>query len=229
MSPSALKKDKSYLIYICSPNNPTGATLSKEELKQWVDFANQTQSIILFDNAYQSFIVDDCPKSIYCIDDAKKCAIEISSFSKSAGLTNLRCGYTVVPKLLTRQNQMLNKMWFIHQCTFFNGVPYHIQKGAEFALSKEGQKICQKNINYYRQNVKILKNKLAKLGFSFIGNTNSPYVWAKIPNQMTSWQYFDYLLNTYHVVCVPGCAFGENGEGYVRCSAFVKRSDILAF
>lgn len=229
MSPSALKKDKSYLIYICSPNNPTGATLSKEELKQWVDFANQTKSIILFDNAYQSFIVDDCPKSIYCIDDAKKCAIEISSFSKSAGLTNLRCGYTVVPKLLTRQNQMLNKMWFIHQCTFFNGVPYHIQKGAEFALSKEGQKICQKNINYYRQNVKILKNKLAKLGFSFIGNTNSPYVWAKIPNQMTSWKYFDYLLNTYHVVCVPGCAFGENGEGYVRFSAFAKRSDILAF
>lgn len=218
-------EEKSYLIYICSPNNPTGATMTHDDLKKWVYFANKTSSIILFDNAYQSFIEDHCPKSIYLVEGAKTCAIEIASFSKSAGFTNLRCGYTIVPKELQREGQSLNAMWNKRQCTFFNGVPYHIQKGAEFALSDEGEKICQKNINYYKQNAKILKSCFK--GMQFLSSSNSPYIWLKIPAKFTSWQYFEYLLNEYNIVCVPGSGFGKFGEGYVRFSAFAKREDIL--
>lgn len=226
MLPYGIAENRSYLIYICSPNNPTGATLDYDELKQWVDFANKTQSIILFDNAYESFIEDNSPKSIYEVEGAKTCAIEISSFSKSAGFTNLRCGFTIVPQNLIRQSQSINKMWLRHQCTFFNGVPYHIQKGALFALSSEGQKICQKNINYYKKNVKILKKYLKDLNFEFVSSNNSPYIWVKIPTSQTSWQYFEYLLGK-GIVCVPGSGFGEWGEGYIRLSAFATRSDVL--
>ena len=217
---------KSYLIYICSPNNPTGATFSKQGLKKWVDFANKTSSVILFDSAYSYFVQDACPKSIFEIEGAKTCAIEVASFSKSFGFTNLRCGYTIVPKTLNRQNGNLNDMWNRHQCTFFNGVPYFVQKGAEFALSDEGQAEIQKNIMYYKQNAKMLKNALKKIGIGVLQSNNSPYVWAKCPKNLTSWQYFDYLLSL-GVVCVPGCAFGDNGEGYVRFSGFAKRKDIL--
>ncbi len=227
MSPSSLSTDKSYLIYICSPNNPTGATLSHDEIEKWVEFANLTKSIILFDNAYQCFIEDNSPKSIFEVDGAKSCAIEIASFSKCAGFTNLRCGYTVVPKSLTRQDVSLNSMWRRHQCTFFNGVPYHIQKGAEYVLSDEGKEICKNNIEYYKQNAKILRQHLSNSNFEILPSNNSPYVWIKIPLDMTSWQYFDFLLSTYGIVCVPGSGFGVGGEGYIRLSAFAKREDIL--
>ncbi len=222
-----LNEKQSYLVYMCSPNNPTGSTLTRKELGDWVHFANQTQSIILFDNAYESFVEDDCPRSIYEIDGAKNCAIEISSFSKSAGFTNLRCGFTIVPKSLIRQNASVNKMWNFHQCIFFNGVPYHIQKGAEFVLSEEGQDICRKNIHYYKQNALILKNCLKDSGFEFVDYGNSPYIWAKVPTKQTSWEYFNFLLEKYNIVCMPGSGFGRCGEGYIRFSAFAKRDDIL--
>lgn len=227
MSPKNLSYDKSYLVYICSPNNPTGATLSHADLDEWVRFANLTKSIILFDNAYQCFIEDDSPKSIFEIEGAKSCAIEIASFSKCAGFTNLRCGYTVVPKRLIRQDMSLNDMWKRHQCTFFNGVPYHIQKGAEFVLTGEGQEICRKNIDYYKQNAKILKRHLLSSNYELLQSNNSPYVWMKIPNGATSREYFEFLLKNYGIVCVPGSGFGKSGEGYVRLSAFAKREDIL--
>ncbi len=227
MSPKNLSCDKSYLIYICSPNNPTGVTLSHDDLDEWVTFANLTKSIILFDNAYQCFIEDDSPKSIFEIDGAKSCAIEIASFSKCAGFTNLRCGYTVVPKSLIRQDMSLNSMWRRHQSTFFNGVPYHIQKGAEYVLSDEGKEICKNNIEYYKQNAKILRQHLLSSKYELLPSNNSPYVWIKIPLDMTSWQYFDFLLSTYGIVCVPGSGFGKSGEGYIRLSAFAKREDIL--
>ncbi len=228
MLPNTLSENQNYLIYICSPNNPTGATLNYDDLLSWVNFANRTKSIILFDNAYESFIEDKSPKSIFEVKNAKYCAIEISSFSKSAGFTNLRCSYTIIPKTLTRQNIKINKMWLRHQCTFFNGVPYHIQKGAFFTLTDEGQRICQKNINYYKKNLKILKNCLKKNNFEFLSSNNSPYVWVKIPISKSSWEYFDFLLYTYGIVCVPGSGFGESGEGYIRLSAFAKRCDIIS-
>ena len=223
--PSMLKP-KSYLIYICSPNNPTGATYNKCQLSKWVDFANKTKSVILFDSAYSCFVQDDSPKSIFQIDGAKTCAIEFASFSKSFGFTNLRCGYTVVPKNLQRQGVNINSMWNRRQCTFFNGVPYFVQKGAEYALSDDGQTEIQKNISYYKQNTKILKSCLTKIGLKFANTDNSPYVWAKCPSGYSSWQYFDYLLSL-GVVCIPGCGFGDMGEGYVRFSGFAKRQDIL--
>ena len=224
--PYGLMEDRSYLIYICSPNNPTGVTLNHNELKTWVDFANKTQSIILFDNAYESFVEDNSPKSIYEVEGAKTCAIEVSSFSKSAGFTNLRCGFTIVPKELMRQNNSINNMWLKHQCTFFNGVPYHIQKGSLFVLSSEGEKICQKNIKYYKTNVQILEKYLKYNNFEFVSSNNSPYIWVKIPTTQTSWQYFNFLLNTYGIVCVPGSGFGKCGEGYIRFSAFATREEI---
>ena len=218
-SPKGLKK-KSYLIYLCSPNNPTGQTLGKKELKEWVDFANSTNSIIIFDSAYSCFVSDDSPKSIFEIKGSKTCAIEIASFSKMAGFTNIRCGYTIVPKNLIRQNLSLNKMWNRRQCTKFNGVPYFVQKGAEYVLSDDGQNECQKNVNYYKNNVQIIKNCLNQIGLKSINSSNSPYIWVKVKDEYTSWKFFDELLNNCQVVCVPGVGFGKSGEGYVRFSGF---------
>ena len=218
-------KNQSYLIYICSPNNPTGATYSKEQLKEWVNFANKTKSLILFDAAYSYFIQDHSPKSIFEIDTAKTCAIEFASFSKSFGFTNLRCSYTIIPKNLILQNTKINQMWQRRQCTFFNGVPYFVQKAAEFALSC-GQQEIQKNIQYYQKNAQILQKNFKKQGIMVNNSRNSPYIWAKCPCGLSSWQYFEYLLSM-GVVCMPGCGFGKSGEGYVRFSSFASRQDIL--
>lgn len=215
------------LIYICSPNNPTGLTMNYFELKEWVDYANKTKSIILFDSAYSCFVDKNYPKSIYEIEGAKTCAIEFASFSKFAGFTNLRCSFTIVPKQINIFDMNLNEMWQRRQCTFFNGVPFHIQKGAEFALTKLGYDECIKNVKYYKNNAKIIKNCLKNLNFDIISSSCSPYVWIKCKNNLSSWQTFDHLLYNHNIVSIPGVAFGNAGEGYFRLSGFANRKDIL--
>lgn len=212
---------KADIIYLCSPNNPTGAVYTKPQLKQWVDYALKNNSIILFDAAYESFIGDKTlPRSIYEIEGAKECAIEFCSFSKTAGFTGTRCGYTVVPKTLVDDNTELNKLWLRRQTTKFNGVPYIVQKGAAAVFSEEGQKEIQANIAYYKENAKIITDALDKIGIWYTGGTNSPYIWLKCPNNMKSWEFFDYLLNNMQIVGTPGCGFGNNGEGYFRLTSF---------
>ncbi len=219
--PLPTEKDKADIIYLCSPNNPTGACYNKEQLKKWVDFALENNSIILFDSAYEAFISDNnLPRSIFEIEGAKKCAIEFCSFSKTAGFTGTRCGYTVVPKELVFEDTMINKMWLRRQTTKFNGVPYVVQKGAAAIFTENGQKEIMENINYYKENAKIITNTLDKLGIWYTGGTNSPYIWLKCPNGMTSWEFFDYLLNNIQVVGTPGSGFGNNGEGYFRLTSF---------
>lgn len=219
---------KADIIYLCSPNNPTGAVYTKPQLKQWVDYALKNNSIILFDAAYESFISDKTlPRSIYEIEGAKTCAIEFCSFSKTAGFTGTRCGYTVVPKTLVYDDTELNKLWLRRQTTKFNGVPYIVQKGAAAVFSEEGQKEIQANIAYYKENAKIITNALDKLGIWYTGGTNSPYIWLKCPNNMKSWEFFDYLLNNIQVVGTPGCGFGNNGEGYFRLTSFGSREKTI--
>ncbi len=213
-------ENKSYLIYLCSPNNPIGITLDKSSLRGWVDFALSTNSVIVFDAAYNSFIKDDSPKSIYEIEGAKQCAIEIASLSKMAGFTGLRAGWTIVPKELVISGFSINSMWERHQTTTFNGIPYHIQKGAAFALSPKGQLLLSKKINQYRYNAQLLSDFLSSNNIEFIGGTNSPYIWAKCPPSLSSWQTFDYILSSCGVVVMPGSGFGELGEGYIRLSCF---------
>jgi LL-diaminopimelate aminotransferase len=209
------------IIYICSPNNPTGAVYNKVDLKKWVDYAIKNDAIILFDSAYECFIKDkNLPSSIYEIDGAKKCAIEFCSFSKTAGFTGTRCGYTVVPKELIKQGSSLNKFWLRRQTTKFNGVPYIIQKGAEAVFSEKGQEQIKKNILYYSDNAKIISDTMEKKSIWFTGGKHSPYIWLKCPNNMTSWDFFDYLLNNIQVVGTPGSGFGRNGEGYFRLTSF---------
>ena len=219
---------KADIIYLCSPNNPTGAVYTKPQLKQWVDYALKNNSIILFDAAYESFISDKTlPRSIYEIEGAKTCAIEFCSFSKTAGFTGTRCGYTVVPKTLVYDDTELNKLWLRRQTTKFNGVPYIVQKGAAAVFSEEGQKEIQANIAYYKENAKIITDALDKLGIWYTGGTNSPYIWLKCPNNMKSWEFFDYLLNNIQVVGTPGCGFGNNGEGYFRLTSFGSREKTI--
>lgn len=216
------------VIYICSPNNPTGAVYSKAQLAAWVDYAKQNNSLILFDAAYEAFIDDEnYPKSIYQIEGAKDCAIEFCSFSKTAGFTGTRCGYTVVPHSLVYDNAELNKLWLRRQTTKFNGVPYIVQKGAAAVFTEEGQKQIKENINYYKENAKIISDTLDAIGIWHIGGKESPYIWMKCPNNMDSWTYFDFLLENYNIVGTPGCGFGENGEGYFRLTAFGSREDTL--
>ena len=219
---------KADIIYICSPNNPTGAVYNKAQLKSWVDYANKNQSIILFDSAYECFITDkELPRSIYEIEGAKSCAIEFCSLSKMAGFTGTRCGYTVVPKALVFNEMSLNKMWLRRQTTKFNGVPYIIQRGAEAVFTEEGQKEIQENLNYYKENAKIIADTLKRHNIWHIGGQHSPYIWLKCPNNMTSCEFFDYLLNNVQIVGTPGSGFGKNGEGYFRLTSFGSRENTL--
>lgn len=218
------KAIKADIIYICSPNNPTGAVYNKEQLKAWVDYAKENKSVILFDAAYECFITDEeLPRSIFEIEGAKSCAIEFCSFSKMAGFTGTRCGWTVVPKEL--ENGLLNKMWLRRQTTKFNGVPYIVQRGAEAVFSEVGQKEIQENLNYYKENAKIISDVLKKHNIWHIGGQHSPYIWLKCPNNMKSWEFFDYLLENIQVVGTPGSGFGRNGEGYFRLTSFGSREN----
>ncbi|MBQ0066922.1 MAG: LL-diaminopimelate aminotransferase [Phascolarctobacterium sp.] len=219
-------KQHADIIYLCSPNNPTGAVYTKEQLKIWVDYALKNDAVILFDAAYECFITDDkIPHSIFEVDGAKKCAIELCSLSKTAGFTGTRCGYTIVPHDLVRKTKDgrelgLNKMWLRRQTTKFNGVAYIIQRGAEAVFSKEGMEQCKKNIAYYQENAKIIMKALDKCGIKYFGGVHSPYIWLQCPNGMKSWEFFDYLLNNLAVVGTPGAGFGTQGEGYFRLTAF---------
>ena len=212
------------IIYLCFPNNPTGTVASKEYLKKWVDYANTNHSLILYDSAYEAFITDSSiPRSIYEIDGSKTCAIELRSFSKTAGFTGLRCGYTVVPHDLVFDGTELNKLWFRRQSTKFNGVSYITQKAAEAVYSDEGQKQIQENLSFYRENAKIIFEGVKAAGFKAFGGEHSPYVWLKIPEGFTSWSFFDELLNKCNVVGTPGSGFGKMGEGYLRLTGFGSR------
>ena len=208
------------LIYICSPNNPTGATFDYVGLKEWVDYANSIGAIILFDAAYEAFIEEDIPHSIFEVEDAKKCAIEICSLSKTAGFTGTRLGYTVIPKALERDGMNFNAMWVRNRTTKTNGVSYIIQKGGAAVFSDEGQKQIHENINVYKRNAKCIMSALDELGVWYTGGKNAPYVWMKCPNNMGSWEFFDLLLNEIQVVGTPGEGFGKCGEGYFRLSTF---------
>ena len=214
------------LIYLCYPNNPTGTTLTHAQLKKWVDYALANHALIIFDAAYEAFITDtDVPHSIYEIPDAKKVAIEIRSFSKTAGFTGVRCGYTIVPKEVTAATSEgeripLNPLWNRRQCTKFNGTSYITQRGAEAVYSPEGQKQVRNTIAYYQDNARLMLNSLQKAGFQVFGGINAPYLWVKTPDGTTSWEFFERLLHDVHVVTTPGVGFGPSGEGYIRLTAF---------
>lgn len=228
-----LPKEKVDMIYLCFPNNPTGTILEKEELKKWIDYAKENKSIILYDAAYEAFISEDnIPHSIYEIEGAKDVAIEFKSYSKTAGFTGVRCAYVVIPKSVkgyTKEgNQIeLNKLWNRRTCTKFNGVSYIVQRAAEATYSEQGKKEIEQNINYYLENAKIIKQGLESAGFTCYGGINSPYIWLKVPKNMTSWEFFDKLLEEVNVVGTPGSGFGTNGEGYFRLTAFGTKKNTL--
>lgn len=206
------------VIYLCYPNNPTGTTLNKEQLKAWVDYALQHDALIFYDAAYEAFIQSkDVPHSIYEIPGAKECAVEFHSFSKTAGFTGVRCGYTIVPKTLPVP---LNQLWSRRQCTKFNGTSYISQRAAEAIYTPEGKQQIRTTISYYMQNAKLMCETLTQMGFTVYGGTDAPYIWVKTPKGMTSWEFFDWMLHSAHVVCTPGAGFGPSGEGYVRLTAF---------
>ena len=218
------KSVKADIIYICSPNNPTGAVYNKEQLRAWVEYAKENNSIILFDAAYECFVSDEnLPRSIYEIEGAKECAIEFCSLSKTAGFTGTRCGYTIVPRALGA----LNKMWLRRQTTKFNGVPYIVQRGAEAVFTEEGQKEIEENIDYYMANAKIISETLEKCGIWHVGGKHSPYIWLKCPNNMNSWDFFDYLLKEAQIVGTPGAGFGRNGECYFRLTSFGSKENTI--
>ncbi len=214
------KNTKGNVFYLCSPNNPTGAVFTREMLRIWVEFALKTSSLILFDAAYEAFVREDLPRSIYEIEGAKECAVEFCSFSKTAGFTGTRCGYTIVPKNLLADGMSLNKMWLRRQTTKFNGVSYVTQRGAEAVFSDSGLIHVKETIDYYLNNARIMAKTIQEKGIWFTGGVNSPYLWIKCPDKMSSWEYFDYLLKEYQVVGTPGSGFGKNGEGYFRLTAF---------
>lgn len=209
------------VIYLCSPNNPTGAAYRREQLKQWVDYANSCGAVLLYDAAYEAFITDpDCPRSIFEIDGAKTCAIEFCSLSKTAGFTGTRCGYTVVPMQLERQGRSLNRFWLRRQTTKFNGVSYIVQRGAEAVFTPEGLCQCAENRKVYQKNAKVISDCLAALDIWHVGGENSPYIWLQCPNGMSSWEFFDDLLARAQVVGTPGVGFGRGGEGFFRLTSF---------
>lgn len=209
------------IIYICSPNNPTGSAYTREKLKNWVDYANKKDAVILYDAAYEIFIEeDDVPHSIYEIEGADTCAVEVCSFSKTAGFTGTRVGYTIVPSKLERMGVNLNALWSRNRETRTNGISYILQKGASAVFTPEGQKQIYESISVYKKNAKVIMDALDKCGFWYVGGKNSPYVWMKCPNNMGSWEFFDYLLNELQIVGTPGVGFGSCGEGFLRLSAF---------
>ena len=209
------------IIYICSPNNPTGSAYTREKLKKWVDYANEKDAVILYDAAYEIFIEeDDVPHSIYEIEGADTCAVEVCSFSKTAGFTGTRVGYTIVPSKLERMGVNLNALWSRNRETRTNGISYILQKGASAVFTPEGQKQIYESISVYKKNAKVIMDALDKCGFWYVGGKNSPYVWMKCPNSMGSWEFFDYLLNELQIVGTPGVGFGSCGEGFLRLSAF---------
>lgn len=220
-------EEKPYVIYLCSPNNPTGAVYGREGLKKWIDFANKTGSLIIFDSAYEAFISGDYPHSIYEIEGARSCAVEICSFSKTAGFTGTRCAWSVFPDELTVGENKLSFLWSRRQATKFNGVPYVVQRAAEAALSPEGQAQCREAIAYYMENARIIGEVLKEKGIDFTGGENSPYLWLKCPNGMKSWEFFDFLLQNAQIVGTPGAGFGEAGEGYFRLTSFGSRESTL--
>lgn len=228
-----LPKEKVDMIYLCFPNNPTGTVLTKEELKKWVEYAISNKSIILYDSAYEAFITDNnIPKSIYEIEGAKQVAIEFKSYSKTAGFTGLRCGYMVIPeevKGYTKDGKevQLKKLWNRRTCTKFNGASYIIQRAAEAIYTEEGKKQIKENINYYLENARIIKDCLKDTGFNVYGGDNAPYIWLRVPQNMTSWEFFDKLLEEVNVVGTPGSGFGPSGEGYFRLTAFATRENTI--
>lgn len=221
------------IIYICSPNNPTGAAYNHEQLKEWVDYALANDAIILYDSAYECFITDETlPRSIFAIEGAKKCAIEFCSLSKTAGFTGTRCGYTIVPMDLkfaasNGTEMSLNAMWNRRQTTKFNGVSYIVQRGAAEVFSEEGMAQCRENIKYYQENARIIAECLDKKGIRYFGGVNSPYIWFECPKGMESWEFFDYLLQNAQVVGTPGAGFGNNGKYFFRLTAFGSRENTL--
>lgn len=228
-----LPKEVPDIIYLCFPNNPTGTVLTKDELKVWVDYAKKNKSIILFDSAYCAFISEpNIPKSIYEVEGAKDVAIEFKSYSKTAGFTGVRCGYVVIPKTVYGYDEEgkkveLNKLWNRRTCTKFNGTPYITQRGAEAIYTEEGQKEIKENIDYYKENAKIILEGLKEIGIKAYGGVNSPYVWLKTPNNMKSWDFFDMLLEKANVVGTPGEGFGPSGEGYFRLTAFGTKENTI--
>ena len=228
-----LPKEKVDMIYLCFPNNPTGTVLSKEGLKKWVDYASKNNSIILYDSAYEAFITEEnIPHSIYEIEGAKDVAIEFKSFSKNAGFTGVRCAYVVIPKELKGFSKDgkecgINKLWNRRTCTKFNGVSYIVQRGAEATFSERGKEEIKENINYYMENAKIIKQGLEEAGFKVYGGVNSPYVWLKVPKNISSWEFFDKLLEEVNIVGTPGSGFGPSGEGYFRLTAFGTRENTI--
>lgn len=221
------------IIYICSPNNPTGAAYNKEQLKEWVGYALANDAVILYDSAYECFITDDTlPRSIFAIEGARKCAVEFCSLSKTAGFTGTRCGYTIVPKDLTFRasngaQMSLNAMWNRRQTTKFNGVSYIVQKGAAAVFSEEGMAQCRRSISYYQENARIISEGLGKKGIRYFGGVNSPYIWFECPNAMDSWDFFDHLLNNAQVVGTPGAGFGKNGQKFFRLTSFGNRENTV--
>lgn len=218
---------KPSIIYLCSPNNPTGAVYNREQLKKWVDYALENRAIILFDAAYEAFIEDpSLPHSIFEIEGSKACAIEICSFSKGAGFTGVRCGYVTIPNSLKIDGKSVGGMWLRRQSIKFNGTSYITQRGAAAALSEEGMEQARHNIDYYKDNAKKLSDALKEMNIWHIGGKNSPYIWLKCPNGMNSWEFFDILLNNANIVGTPGSGFGTNGEGFFRLSSFGSREDV---
>ena len=224
--PEPKEEEMADLIYICSPNNPTGAVYSREQLQKWVDFANKNASVILFDAAYEAFIEDETlPHSIFELKGAKTCAIEICSLSKTAGFTGTRLGYTIIPKELNRNGMNFNEMWVRNRTTKTNGVSYIIQKGGAAVFTEEGQRQIHENIQIYKKNARTLMHALDQIGIWYCGGKNAPYIWMKCPNGMGSWEFFDYLLHEIQVVGTPGEGFGACGEGYFRFSTFGSPED----
>ena len=228
-----LPKEKVDMIYLCFPNNPTGTVLNKQEIKKWIDYAKENKSIILYDSAYEAFIEEkEIPHSIYEIEGAKEVAIEFKRYSKTAGFKGVRCAYVVVPKNLkgyTKNGEeiSLNNLWNRRTCTKFNGVSYIVQRAAEATYTKEGKKQIEENIKYYKENAKIIKEGLEEAGFKVYGAINSPYIWLKVPDGLTSWGFFDKLLEEVNVVGTPGSGFGPHGEGYFRLTAFGTRENTI--
>lgn len=221
------------LIYLCYPNNPTGTTLTQSQLRKWVDYALENQAILLFDAAYEAFITErDIPHSIYEIEGARQTAIEFRSFSKTAGFTGVRCGYTVVPQEVTARDAggrmvSLNALWRRRQTTKFNGTAYIVQRAAEAVCTPEGREQIQATIRYYMQNARIIRESLEKTGLTVYGGVNAPYLWVKTPDGISSWEYFDRLLNRLQIVTTPGVGFGKSGEGFIRLTAFGNREEVL--